>query len=91
LIPFGVLLLYTTLGGLKSTFLIDYVHSFIVLIVLCYICTAALTSDHHIDGIDGLNDKLVAKESVGQLRYIDGNYKGSIHHRNVTRCCFSLV
>lgn len=75
LIPFGVLL-YTAVGGLKSTFLTDYVHSFILLIVLCYICTAALNNEN-IGGIDGLYDKVVAKEAAGDLRYIDGNYKGS--------------
>ncbi|ODQ57532.1 hypothetical protein WICANDRAFT_64881 [Wickerhamomyces anomalus NRRL Y-366-8] len=75
LIPFGVLL-YTAVGGLKSTFLTDYVHSFILLIVMCYICTAALTNEN-IGGLDGLYDKLVAKEAAGELRYIEGNYKGS--------------
>lgn len=30
LIPFGVLL-YTTVGGLKATFLTDFIHSLIVL------------------------------------------------------------
>ncbi|CCH44665.1 putative urea active transporter 3 [Wickerhamomyces ciferrii] len=75
LIPFGVLL-YTSFGGLKSTFLTDYVHSFILLIILCYINTAAISSDH-IGGVDGLYNKVVSRESAGELRYIDGNYKGS--------------
>ncbi len=75
LIPFGVLL-YTAVGGLKSTFLTDYVHSLILLIILCYICTAAVTSEH-IGGIGGLYDKLVEKAAAGEIKYIEGNYKGS--------------
>ncbi|CCH46511.1 Sodium/glucose cotransporter 1 [Wickerhamomyces ciferrii] len=75
LIPFGVLL-YTAVGGLKSTFLTDYVHSFILLIILCYINTAAISSEH-IGGIDGLYDKIIKKEAAGELRHIAGNFKGS--------------
>ena len=40
LIPFGVLL-YTVVG-LKATFLTDYVHTLILLLVLCYLNTAVL-------------------------------------------------
>ncbi|CCH44664.1 putative urea active transporter 3 [Wickerhamomyces ciferrii] len=75
LIPFGVLL-YTAVGGLKSTFLTDYVHSLILLIIMTYILTASIQSEH-IGGISGLYDKLVTKENAGELRYIEGNYKGS--------------
>ncbi|WEJ97317.1 hypothetical protein PSN45_004867 [Yamadazyma tenuis] len=73
LIPFGVLL-YTTVGGLKATFLTDFVHSLIVLIILCYINTSVLTSDA-IGGLDGLYKLIV--EYDGE-KYIEGNYKGSI-------------
>lgn len=75
LIPFGVLL-YTAVGGLKSTFLTDYVHSFILLIVLSYIITACVQSEL-IGGLGGLYDKIIAKEAAGELNYITGNYKGS--------------
>ncbi|CAK7897352.1 urea active transporter [[Candida] anglica] len=73
LIPFGVLL-YTTVGGLKSTFLTDFVHSFILLIVLCYIPTAILLNKE-IGGIGGLYDLAV---QVDAKRYIEGNFKGSL-------------
>ncbi|CAK7897347.1 urea active transporter [[Candida] anglica] len=73
LIPFGVLL-YTTVGGLKSTFLTDFVHSFILLIVLCYISTSILAHEE-IGGIGGLYD--LALKHDGQ-RFIEGNYKGSL-------------
>lgn len=72
LIPFGVLL-YTTVGGLKSTFLTDYAHSFILILILIYINTAVLSSPE-IGGIDGLFDLVMKHEGD---RYIEGNYKGS--------------
>lgn len=75
LIPFGVLL-YTAVGGLKSTFLTDYVHSFILLIVLCYICTACLVNEN-VGGIDKLYDTVIAMENAGTVNYIEGNYNGS--------------
>ncbi|RCK63838.1 putative urea active transporter 1 [Candida viswanathii] len=73
LIPFGVLL-YTVVGGLKATFLTDFIHTTILLIVFCYLSTAVLTSDQ-VGGLDGLWDKLV---EASQTKYIDGNYEGSI-------------
>ncbi|CUM65890.1 uncharacterized protein PRCAT00003540001 [Priceomyces carsonii] len=75
LIPFGVLL-YTAVGGLKSTFLTDYIHSLVVLIVLCYICTKALVSEH-LGGIDGIYNLIREKELAGTATYIAGNYQGS--------------
>lgn len=72
LIPFGVLL-YTTVGGLKSTFLTDFLHTFILLIILCYVNTAVLLSPH-IGGIDGLYKLVLEHEDD---RYVEGNYNGS--------------
>ncbi|ODQ82539.1 hypothetical protein BABINDRAFT_182060 [Babjeviella inositovora NRRL Y-12698] len=72
LIPFGVLL-YTTVGGLKSTFLTDYVHSFVVLVVMCYAATSVLTSPE-IGGMGGLYDKVIAHDAD---RYVKGNFQGS--------------
>lgn len=72
LIPFGVLL-YTTVGGLKATFITDFVHSFIALVILCYINTALISSEA-IGGLDGLYTKILEHDSD---RYIEGNYEGS--------------
>lgn len=72
LIPFGVLL-YTTVGGLKATFLTDFVHSLIVIIILCYFNTAIISSEA-IGGLDGLYHKIVEHDSD---RYVEGNYEGS--------------
>ena len=73
LIPFGVLL-YTVVGGLKATFLTDFVHTTVLLVVLCYMNTAVLTSDQ-VGGIDGLYDKII---EVSKTKFIEGNYDGSI-------------
>lgn len=72
LIPFGVIL-YTAVGGLKATFLTDFVHTLILLTVLCYFNTAVLTSEL-IGGLDGLYKLMVKNDGE---RYIEGNYKGS--------------
>lgn len=72
LIPFGVLI-YTTFSGLKGTFITDFVHSLVLLIVLCYITTSVLVSDE-IGGLDNLYD-LVIKHDLD--REIAGNYKGA--------------
>ncbi|ABN65775.2 urea transport protein [Scheffersomyces stipitis CBS 6054] len=73
LIPFGVLL-YTTFGGLKATFLTDYVHSFVLLLILIVINTKVLASKE-IGGLNGLYSQLLEHS---QDRYIEGNYQGSI-------------
>ncbi|EGW30630.1 urea transport protein [Spathaspora passalidarum NRRL Y-27907] len=75
LIPFGVLL-YTIVGGLKATFLTDFVHSLILLTILCYLNTSVLTSEK-VGGLDSLYDMLVNFEATG-ARYIEGNYQGSM-------------
>ncbi|CDO93558.1 unnamed protein product [Kluyveromyces dobzhanskii CBS 2104] len=72
LIPFGVMC-YTVVGGLKSTFLTDYLHSLIALIILVYFNTAII-SNEKIGGISGLYEKVLEREGD---RYIEGNYKGS--------------
>lgn len=73
LIPFGVLL-YTAVGGLKATFLTDFVHTLILLLVLCYINTSVLVSEQ-IGGLSGLYNLLVEHDGD---RYIEGNYQGSL-------------
>ncbi|ODV96343.1 hypothetical protein PACTADRAFT_41131 [Pachysolen tannophilus NRRL Y-2460] len=72
LIPVGVLM-YTTFGGLRATFLTDYIHSIIALIILCYFNTAVLTSSE-IGGIDSLYDMVIENKSG---RSIEGNFEGS--------------
>ncbi|RDI84056.1 hypothetical protein Vi05172_g5833 [Venturia inaequalis] len=42
LLPVGVAL-YTFVGGIKATFLTDYMHTFIIMIILCYFSVKAWT------------------------------------------------
>lgn len=72
LIPFGVMC-YTVVGGLKATFLTDYMHSLIALIILVYFNTAVI-SNEKIGGIGGLYKKVIEYQPE---RYIEGNYQGS--------------
>ncbi|KAI4846142.1 hypothetical protein E4T44_05227 [Aureobasidium sp. EXF-8845] len=71
LIPAGVVI-YTAVGGLKATFITDYLHTAIALILLIYFSLAVLTNEH-IGGISGLYHKVKAAED-----YIEGNYMGSL-------------
>jgi urea-proton symporter len=66
--------LYTAVGGLKATFLTDYLHTAIALILIIYFTLAILTHDA-IGGLSGLYDKVVATASEN---YIKGNYQGSL-------------
>lgn len=71
LLPLGVVL-YTAVGGLKATFLTDFLHTTIALILLLYFVLAVLSSEH-IGGISGLYEKVKATDD-----HIEGNYKGSL-------------
>lgn len=71
LIPAGVVI-YTAVGGLKATFLTDFLHTTVALILLIYFSLAVLTNEH-IGGVYGLYDKVMAAEV-----YIEGNYAGSL-------------
>ena len=71
LIPAGVVL-YTAIGGLKATFLTDFLHTAVALILLLYFSISIL-SNEHIGGPAGLYEKVKAANW-----YIEGNYKGSL-------------
>ncbi|KAJ5344320.1 uncharacterized protein MYU51_003143 [Penicillium brevicompactum] len=73
LIPLGVVL-YTAVGGLKATFLTDFLHTAIALILIIYFTIAVLT-DSHVGGLGGLYDKVVATAADN---YIPENYQGSL-------------
>ncbi|KAH7071135.1 Sodium:solute symporter family-domain-containing protein [Paraphoma chrysanthemicola] len=71
LIPAGVVI-YTVMGGLKATFLTDFLHTLVALILLIYFSLAVLTNKH-IGGVSGLYEKVKAADD-----YIPGNYQGSL-------------
>ncbi|KAK5133986.1 hypothetical protein LTR08_007106 [Meristemomyces frigidus] len=85
LLPAGVVL-YTAVGGLKATFLTDFLHTTIALILLLYFAIAVLTSEH-IGGVSGLYDKVRAQND-----YIEGNYAGSLlSFKSKSAILFGLV
>jgi Na+/proline symporter len=72
LILYFLVVVYTAVGGLKATFLTDFLHTTIALILLIYFSLAVLTNEH-IGGLGGLYDKVKAADD-----YIPGNYAGSL-------------
>ena len=67
-----IVVIYTAVGGLKATFLTDFLHTTVALILLIYFSLAVLTNEN-IGGVYGLYDKVMAAEV-----YIEGNYAGSL-------------
>ncbi|KAK4965546.1 hypothetical protein LTR42_012302 [Elasticomyces elasticus] len=85
LLPAGVVL-YTAVGGLKATFLTDFLHTTIALILLLYFAIAVL-SNEYIGGPSGLYDKVKAANDD-----IPGNYEGSLlSFKSKSAILFGLV
>ena len=68
------MVLYTAVGGLKATFLTDFLHTTVALILIIYFTLSVLTHPA-IGGLAGLYDKVVATASEN---YIPGNFDGSL-------------
>ncbi|KAF5541992.1 DUR3-urea permease [Fusarium mexicanum] len=73
LLPLGVVL-YTLVGGIKATFLTDYIHTFAILILSCWLTAKVITSDS-VGSIGRLYDLVVAAQSN---HFVEGNYEGSL-------------
>ncbi|KAL9485312.1 hypothetical protein ACSS6W_004101 [Trichoderma asperelloides] len=86
LLPVGVVL-YTLVGGIKATFLTDYIHTFVIAILCCYLTTKTLLH-HDVGSIDGLYD-LVAKAQPSHE--VDGNYQGSLLTMNSQQGIFFAI
>lgn len=69
-----VVVLYTAVGGLKATFLTDYLHTTIALILIIYFTLSVLTHQA-VGGLGGLYDIVTATASKN---YIPGNFEGSL-------------
>ena len=67
-----LVVVYTVMGGLKATFLTDFLHTVVALILLIYFSLAVLTSKD-IGGVTGLYTKVKAANV-----YVPGNYEGSL-------------
>lgn len=59
---------------MKATFLTDFLHTLVALILIIYFTLSILTNDA-VGGLSGLYDKVIATASSN---YIPGNYKGSL-------------
>ncbi|KAH6606943.1 hypothetical protein Trco_006096 [Trichoderma cornu-damae] len=87
LLPVGVVL-YTLVGGIKATFVLfallethswrqfltDYIHTFVITILCCYLTTKTLLH-HDVGSIDGLYDLVVKAQPSHE---VDGNYQRSL-------------
>lgn len=72
LLPLGVAV-YTYFGGLRATFLTDYLHTFIVMIILVWL-TAKILSSGEIGSIGALYDMVVTADEESP---VEGNFQGS--------------
>ena len=73
LIPIGVMI-YTLVGGLKATFVADYMHTIIIFIViLTFVATVYFVSPVT-GGIEGMYEKLV---EAARLSPVEGNAAGA--------------
>jgi Na+/proline symporter len=64
---------YTYFGGLRATFLTDYVHTFIIMIILVWFTIKVITVEE-IGSIGALYDAVVA---IDRENPVAGNYEGS--------------
>ena len=73
LIPVGVMI-YTLVGGLKATFVADYMHTIIIFVVILTFVAAVYFNTDITGGVEGMYEKLVA---AADLRPIEGNAAGA--------------
>lgn len=72
LLPASVVL-YTFVGGIKATFLTDYIHTFVITIIICFFTIKAFSLPE-ISSIRDLFDLIV---EAGQKFPVSGNHDGS--------------
>ena len=73
LIPIGVMI-YTLVGGLKATFVADYMHTIIIFVTILTFVAAVYINTDITGGIEGMYDKLV---QAAEIRPIEGNAAGA--------------
>jgi urea-proton symporter len=73
LIPIGVMI-YTLVGGLKATFVADYLHTIIIFITILTFVSVVYFISPTTGGIQGMFEKLTAAAS---LHPVDGNAAGA--------------
>ena len=73
LIPVGVMI-YTLVGGLKATFVADYMHTIIIFVVILSFVAAVYLNTDITGGVEGMYEKIVA---AAELRPVEGNAAGA--------------
>ena len=73
LIPIGVMI-YTLVGGLKATFVADYMHTIIIFVVILTFVTTVYFVSPVTGGIEGMYDKLT---EAARLHPVEGNAAGA--------------
>lgn len=84
LLPVGVVL-YTFVGGIKATFLTDYIHTSTILVIACFFTIKALTISE-IGSISHLYDLVRA---AGEAHPVSGNHDGSYFTMTSKLVCYS--
>ncbi|KAI7851724.1 Sodium:solute symporter family-domain-containing protein [Circinella umbellata] len=74
LLPLGVIV-YTLFGGIKATFLSDYTHTAVILIIILYLVFTVYTSSPHIGSIERMYELL---EIASAQNPITDNAQGSL-------------
>ncbi|KAL1936746.1 hypothetical protein VTP01DRAFT_880 [Rhizomucor pusillus] len=74
LLPLGVIA-YTLFGGIKATFLSDYSHTLVILIIILYLVFTVYTSSPLIGSVERMYDMLVA---AAERNPIPDNAQGSL-------------
>ncbi|KAJ5505294.1 Sodium/solute symporter [Penicillium expansum] len=72
LLPVGVTL-YTFVGGIKATFLTDYFHTAIIMIIACYFTVKAFSTDQ----IGSVGDLFELVQAAAQQHPVSGNQDGT--------------
>ena len=73
LIPVGVMI-YTLVGGLKATFVADYMHTIIIFVVILSFVAAVYLNTDITGGVEGMYEKIVA---AAEIRPVEGNAAGA--------------
>ena len=73
LIPVGVMI-YTLVGGLKATFVADYMHTIIIFVTILTFVGAVYINTDITGGVEGMYDKLVL---AAQINPVEGNAAGA--------------
>lgn len=80
-------MLYTAVGGLKATFLTDFLHTTIALVLIVYFTLSVLTHEK-VGVLEGLYDQLLAPADDN---YVEGNYQGSLSFKSKGAIIFGII